>query len=117
MVKRDGDDVVQLLIDTGVLAPADGDAIQSVQTEVIMQHMRNKGVLSPSEEPAARQVLAVLLGSSPPTQRLQAKVQLVGIITNNVHLKIERQGVKTREQRERITGETFPMVARLAKSK
>ena len=115
MGQNEGDDVVQLLIDTGVLT-ADGAAeIQSVHAEVIMRHMREKDVLLPSEEENVRQVLSVLLGGGPLATRLQAKIKLVGIITDNVHRRIERQGVKTREQRERITGEAFPMVARLAK--
>lgn len=116
MTKREGDDVIQLLIDTGVLTAEDGAAIQSVQTENIMQHMRNHGVVMPAEEARVHAMLTILTDGGSRTQRLQAKIQLVSVITNNVHRKLDRQGTRVREQRERITGDTFPMVARLAKT-
>jgi hypothetical protein len=117
MGRNEGDDVVQLLIDTGVLTANAAADIQSVHAEVILHHMKEQKVLLPSEEENVRQVLAVLLGAGPLAKRLEAKIKLVGIITDNVHRRIDQQSVKTREQRERITGEAFPMVARLAKPK
>lgn len=114
MTRNDGDDVVQLLIDTGVLTPEDAANIHSVQTEVILQYMKDRDALIPSEEAQVREALTTLIGGAPLAQRLQAKIRLVSIITQSVHRKIDAQGVRTREQRERITGEAFPMVARLA---
>jgi hypothetical protein len=117
MSQNDGEDIVQLLIDTGVLTPEIAAQIKSIQADVIMQHMRAHDVLIPAEEPRVRGVLTTLMGGGSLTDRVQAKIELVGIITDNVHRRIERQGVRNREQRERITGEAFPMVARLARQK
>ena len=117
MSRNEGEDVVQLLIDTGVLTPKAAEEIKSVQTDVIMQHMREHDVLIPSEEDHVRAVLETLTAGGPLIDRLQAKTELVGIITDNVHRRIKIQSVRNREQRERITGDTFPMVARLAKQK
>ena len=103
MNRKAGEDVVQILIDTGVLTENDAAKIHSVQTEVIMQHMREHDVLTPAEEDDVREVLVTLTGGGPLAKRLAAKIRLVGVITNNVHRKMERQSVKTREQRERCS--------------
>lgn len=114
MVKRDGDDVVQLLIDTGVLTPEDGARIQSVQVDVIIQHMKDRAVVTVAEEPQLRDVLAVLMQNGAPAKHLQAKIQLVNIITNNIHRKLEHQGRRVQKQKAHISGDAYPMVARLA---
>lgn len=115
MGRNEGDDIVQLLVDTGVLTTEAAAEIQSVQTESIMQQMREHNVLVPSEEESVRDALQTLLQGGPPAKRLQAKLRLVGVITDNVHRRIDKQSTKNREQRERITGQAFPMVARLVK--
>lgn len=115
MVNDDGDDVIQLLVDTGVLTSGDAAQIHTVQTEVVVHHMRERDVLLPHEEEEAREILTILTGGGPLPQRIQAKLNLVRIITKNIHRRIDQQNVRTRKQKERITGGAFPMVARLAK--
>jgi hypothetical protein len=116
MAQNDGDDVIQLLIETGVLTPEDASSIKTVHTEVILRHMKEHDVLSAAEEEEARDILSELANGGPPIAKIRAKVRLVRIITNNIHRRIDRQHTHTQEQNERITGEAFPMVARLAKT-
>jgi hypothetical protein len=114
MSQREGDDVVQLLVDTGVLTTEDAAKIHLVQTDEIMRHMKEHNALIPEEEEVVQQALSTLISGGPLAKRLEAKIKLVGIITNNVHRGLERQSDRMHEQRERITGEAFPIVARLA---
>jgi hypothetical protein len=115
---KDDADIVQLLIDTGVLSAEDAQSVQTAQSEVLLTMMVQKRALLPSEVENAREILNELMAGVNQTRRLKAQMSLVQIITGNLHRRMGQAGDRLRTQKERITSGDWPAVApALAKPK
>jgi len=110
-MSKQGDDVVQLLIDTGVLTPSDATYFQEAQSEALLNLMLERRAILPDESSEAQTVLTELLTTSNHSKSLRARMVLVRMITTNLHRRMDRAGARLREQKERITSGAHPAVA------
>lgn len=103
-------DIVQLLIDTGLVTGEDAEHLQSKQVEVVLDLMLSKRALLPSEVDEARSLLQMVMSNNR-TRRLKAKMTLVHLITGNLHRRMNHAGQRVAEQKRRITSGHFPAIA------
>jgi hypothetical protein len=111
MGHNDGANLLQLLVDTGVLDSTDAENAQAAQSETLLDLMVKKRALLPSEVEQARAILHELLVGTNQTRKLKAQMSLVRIITGNLHRRMSRAGDRIREQKERVTGDNLAVVA------
>lgn len=107
---RDENDVVQLLIDAGVLTFEDGQNIESIKGEVLLQHMIDKRVLLPSEIEEARGCIMDVLTRTNHSKRIRAKISLIRLITTNLHRRMDMAGEQMRTSKEKITSESYAAI-------
>ena len=109
-MSHDDGDIVQLLIDTGLVTSEDTEHIQSKQVEVVLDLMLSKRALLPSETEEARTLLQDVMGTNR-TRQLKAKMSLVNLITGNLHRRMGRAGDRVAAQKRRVTSGHFPAIA------
>lgn len=114
-MSHDDGDIVQLLIDTGLVTPHDAEQIQSKQVEAVLDLMLAKRALLPTEIEEARELLGVVLATNQ-TRRLKAKMSLVNLITGNLHRRLNTAGDRVAEHKRRVTSGHFPAIAARLKS-
>jgi hypothetical protein len=108
---RDESDVVQLLIDAGVLTLEDAKDIETLKGEAVLERMIAMRVLLPSEIEMARRHIVDALTRTNRTKRLHAQASLVQIITNNLHRRLDNAGEQVRVAKKHITGGAFAAIA------
>jgi len=111
---RDETDVVQLLLDAGVLTPEDANNIETLKAEALLQRMLDNRVLLPSEMENARGYLVDALTKTNHGKRMRAKISLVQIITTNLHRRMGTAGEHIHTNREKITADSYAAVASAA---
>jgi hypothetical protein len=111
MGKNNGGDAVQLLVDTGVLSIEEAAEIKTAQVEVIIDMMLKNRALMMSEVEEVRFILNELNSTSSRTRRVKSQMELVKIITSNLHRRIGTVGDMVRSQRNKITSGNFPAVS------
>jgi|MudIll2142460700_1097286.scaffolds.fasta_scaffold00003_124 hypothetical protein len=107
---KDETDVVQLLIDAGVLTLEDANNIETLKGEALLQRMIDRRVLLPAEIEEAREYIVDALTKTNHTKRMRAKISLVQIITTNLHRRMDDAGVQMHTSREKITAEGYAVV-------
>jgi len=108
---RDESDVVQLLIDAGVLSLEDARQIETLKGEAVLERMIAMRVLLPSEIEVARGHIVGALTRTNRTKRLHAQASLVQLITNNLHRRLDDAGDQIHAAKEHITGSGFVAIA------
>lgn len=108
---HDENDVVQLLMDTGVLTQEDVTNIQTLKGEALLQLMIARRVLLPSEIEDARMHVLNMLTKHSRTQRLHAHISLVDLITTNLHRRMGIAGDQVRTTKEKLTSGNFAAIA------
>ena len=79
-----GDDVVQLLLDMGALSRDDLKGIHAAQGEALLQLLVQKRIIQRGQSEGARGVLEKLVGTTNPTARAEAQLELYGLITEQL---------------------------------
>lgn len=107
-------DVVQLLIDAGVLSNDDAKSVETLKGEALLQHMIDRRVLLPSEIEEAREYLVNALTSTNHIQRMHSKISLVKVITANLHRRMGDAGDQLRTSRDKFSSSNYAAVASAA---
>ena len=106
-------EVLTLLIDTGVFTFADVKSIQHVHGEAILDMMLERRVIPISEIENAKGILLELSHSSNHIKRVQAQSRFVELITANIHRRMHAASDELVEQHRKITADEYPAVAAL----
>lgn len=114
-MSHDDGDIVQLLIDTGLVTSNDAEHIQSQQVEAVLDLMLSKRALMLSETKEARELLQIVRSTNR-TKQLHAKMALVNLITGNLHRRMNSAGQRVAAHKRRVTSEHFPAIAARLKS-
>lgn len=82
------EELIQLLIDVGVLTAKEIINIQSMQNDAILELLFNKHILQPTDKKEAKVLLDTILSTNK-TQRIQAKMAFIDLITHNLHHRVK----------------------------
>jgi len=107
-------DIVQLLIDAGVLSHDDVKDVETLKGEILLQYMIDKRVLLPSEIENAREHVVTALTSTNHIQRMHSKISLIKIITTNLHRRMGDAGDQLRISRDKLSSSNYAAVASAA---
>lgn len=102
--------VLQLLLDIGVLERDDVERLLTSHTDALLEVLVGNHALRPVEIDDVRVIITELLRSSSKKKYLKARRSLVRIITANINRQMGWTGDKLRIQKERITGNSWPAI-------
>lgn len=108
-MNRDDGSLVQLLIDTGLLSVEEAKNFHAQQIGAVLKLMLSKKALRYTEMNRARELLGAVVAANQ-TRRLKAKMELVNLITGNLHRRMTDAGNRVAAHKKRITTNNFHVV-------
>lgn len=83
------EELIQLLIEVGVLTPKETVHIQLVKIDAILNLLLKKHILQQTDKENAKNLLTAVLGTNK-MQRMHAKMAFIDLITSNLRNRVTR---------------------------
>ena len=110
------DSVIRFLTELGIFSDEDLDAVKKKHGKTIVDAMVKRKALAPNEVEVVTELIDDLMTLPDGIKKMRSQMSLLKIVTTNIHKRMASSCDRMREQKERITGNQFPVVALTTKA-